>query len=243
VVTGGGSGIGRATALAFAREGAKIVVADVNREGGEETLRLIEQNNGEGLFIETDVVNGNSVEAMIRGAVDAFGAVNCAVNSAGVGGDALASPDDYSEDLWNDVLAVNLTGLWLSLKFEVREMLKQREGAIVNMASVAGLVGGPNIAYVASKHGVVGVTKSAALAYAKAGIRINALCPSFTETPLLDGITGGNPQIRDHLAMQQPLGRIGTVEEIAAAVLWLCSDASSYMTGHAMAVDGGYSAQ
>lgn len=243
IITGAGSGIGRASALAFAREGAKVVVADMVIEGGEETVSLIKQSGGEALFVKTDVSKATEVEALVQRAVAAYGRLDCAYNNAGIEG-AGATTAEYPEEMWDRVLAINLTGVWLCLKYEIAQMLKQGGGAIVNTASTAGLVGYPRgSAYVASKHGVVGLTKTAALEYAKAGIRVNAVCPGAIDTPMMGRITDHRPQRAARMAAAEPVGRMGNPTEIAEAVVWLCSDAASFVTGHAMAVDGGMTAQ
>src|SRR5215510_6201413 len=242
LVTGGGSGIGRASALTFAREGAKVVVADVVVEGGEETVRLIQQRGGEAIFVKTDVSRAAEVEALVARAVQTYGRLDCAHNNAGIEG-AAATTIDYAEDAWERVIAINLKGVWLCMKYEIPHLLKQGGGAIVNTASTAGLVGyRGGAAYVASKHGVVGLTKTAALEYAKAGVRVNAVCPGAIDTPMMGRITGHRPQRAERMAASEPVGRMGRPEEIAEAVVWLCSEAASFVTGHAMAVDGGITA-
>jgi len=242
LVTGGGSGIGRASALAFAREGAKVVVADVAVEGGEETVRLIQQHGGEAIFGKTDVSRAAEVEALVSRAVQTYGRLDCAHNNAGIEG-AAATTIDYAEDAWERVIAINLKGVWLCMKYEIPHLLKQGGGAIVNTASTAGLVGyRGGSAYVASKHGVVGLTKTAALEYAKAGVRVNAVCPGAIDTPMMGRITGHRPQRAERMAAAEPVGRMGQPAEIAEAVVWLCSEAASFVTGHAMAVDGGITA-
>ena len=243
LITGGGSGIGRASALAFAREGARIVVADVIVEGGEETLGMIKKAGGEGIFVKVDVSKATEVEALIAKAVETYGRLDCAYNNAGIEGSA-ATTTDYAEESWDRVIAINLKGVWLCMKYEIPQMLKQGGGAIVNTASAEGLVGfRRGSAYVASKHGVVGLTKTAALEYAKSGVRVNAICPGAIDTPMMGRITGHRPQRAERMAAGEPVGRMGMPEEIAEAVVWLCSDAASFVTGHAMAVDGGLTAQ
>lgn len=242
LVTGGGSGIGRASALTFAREGAKVVVADVAVEGGEETVRLIQQRGGEAVFVKADVSRAAEVEALVARAVQTYGRLDCAHNNAGIEG-AAATTVDYTEDAWERVIAINLKGVWLCMKYEIPHMLKQGGGAIANTASTAGLVGyRGGGAYVASKHGVVGLTKTAALEYAKAGVRVNAVCPGAIDTPMMGRLTGHRPQRAERMAAAEPVGRMGRPEEIAEAVVWLCSEAASFVTGHAMAVDGGITA-
>jgi len=243
LVTGGGSGIGRATALTFAREGAKVVVADVVIDGGEETVRLIKAAGGEAIFIKTDVSKAAEIEAMVQTAISTYGRLDCAHNNAGIEG-ATGRTADYTEENWDRVISINLTGVWLCMKYEIPQMLKQGGGAIVNTASDAGLLGVPQMpAYVASKHGVVGLTKTAALEYAKSGIRVNAVCPGVINTPMVARITSQRPGRAERMAAAEPVGRMGKPEEIAEAVVWLCSDAASFVTGLPMSVDGGIAAQ
>jgi NAD(P)-dependent dehydrogenase (short-subunit alcohol dehydrogenase family) len=243
LVTGGGSGIGRATALAFAREGAKVVVADVVVAGGAETVARIQQVGGEATFVKTDVSQATEVEALITATVAAYGRLDCAHNNAGVEGvEALTA--DYPEADWDRVISINLKGVWLCMKYELPQMQRQGAGAIVNTASIAGLVGAHRMsAYVASKHAVAGLTKTAALEYAKAGIRVNAVCPGVIRTPMVERIFSRHPRAETHMTGLEPIGRLGTPEEVAAAVVWLCSDAASFVTGHTLAVDGGVVAQ
>jgi len=242
LVTGGASGIGRATALTFAREGAKLVVADMNAEGGQQTAHLITEKGGEAIFVRTDVSKAVEVQALISQAVATYGRLDCAHNNAGIGG-GRALTAEYPEDTWHQVIAVNLTGVWFCMKYEVPQMLYQGGGTIVNTASAAGLVGTRGTsAYVASKHGVVGLTKTAALEYAQQGIRVNCVCPGMIHTPMTKrGLS--DPERRARIIANQPIGRVGTPEEVAEAVVWLCSDAASFVTGHTMTVDGGYVAQ
>ena len=243
LITGAGSGIGRASALVFAREGAKVAVADIVVEGGEETVRMVKEAAGEAFFIKADVSNAAEVEAMVNTVVDTYGRIDCAYNNAGIEGQ-LASTDEYPEDMFDKVIGINLTGVWLCMKYELPHMLKQGSGAIVNTASGAGLIGVAGMsAYVASKHGVVGLTKTAALEYAKSGIRVNAVCPGLIQTPMVERITNGHPQLGEALVAAEPIGRTGRPEEIAESVVWLSSDAASFVTGHAMSVDGGFVAQ
>jgi NAD(P)-dependent dehydrogenase (short-subunit alcohol dehydrogenase family) len=247
LVTGGASGIGRATALTFAREGAKLVVADMNADGGQQTVHMIMEKGGEAIFVRTDVTSASAVEAMISTAVETYGRLDCAHNNAGISGRVAgtqrALTADYPEERWHQVIAVNLTGVWFCMKYEIPQMLNQSSGAIVNTASVWGLVGAQGAsAYVASKHAMVGLTKTAALEYATQGIRVNCVCPGVIHTPMTErGLR--DPELRAHLIASEPIGRVGTPEEIAEAVVWLCSDAASFVTGHTMTVDGGYVAQ
>jgi NAD(P)-dependent dehydrogenase (short-subunit alcohol dehydrogenase family) len=243
LVTGGASGIGRAAALTFAREGAKLVIADMHADGGQQTVHMIQENGGEATFVQVDVTSAGAVEVLISKTVETYGRLDCAHNNAGISGGGRALTAEYAEDTWHQVIAVNLTGVWFCMKYEIPQMLSQGSGAIVNTASVAGLIGGRGLAaYVASKHGVVGLTKTAALEYAQQGIRVNCVCPGVIHTPMTArGLS--DPQRRARIIASEPMGRVGTPEEIAEAVVWLCSDAASFVTGHTMTVDGGYVAQ
>jgi NAD(P)-dependent dehydrogenase (short-subunit alcohol dehydrogenase family) len=243
LVTGGASGIGRASAVAFAAKGARVVVSDRDAAGGEETVSLIRRTGGDCLFVPADVAVAREVEALVARAVHAFGRLDCAFNNAGIEG-AQATTIEYEEKDWDRVLAVNLKGVWLCMKQEIVHMLEHGRGAIVNCASVAGLIGFPRLsAYVASKHGIVGLTKTTALEYAARGIRVNAVCPGAVQTPMIDRLVGAQPEMAAALVASEPIGRLGRPEEIAEAVLWLCSDAASFVTGQAWAVDGGWVAQ
>jgi len=239
LVTGGGSGIGRAISLAFAQEGSRVAVADLNVTTGEETAHAITEVGAEAIFLQADVSKGEQVKAMIDKAVATYGHLNCACNNAGVAG-TMAPLAECTEEDWDRTVQANLKSVWLCMKYEIPQMLKQGGGAIVNTSSVAGLVGLQGWSpYVASKHGVIGLTKSAALEYSSAGIRINAVCPSIIQTDMARFFTGGNERVEKYILSQQPLGRMGTPEEVAGAVIWLCSDEASFVTGHALAVDGG----
>jgi NAD(P)-dependent dehydrogenase (short-subunit alcohol dehydrogenase family) len=244
LVTGGGSGIGRACALAFERDGAKVVVGDIDVEDGEETARMIVEAGGEATFVEVDVSKATEVEAMVYAAVEAYGRIDCAFNNAGITGE-LTPIADGTEENWDRVMGINLKGVWLCIKYEIPQMLKQGSGTIVNTASVFGLVGTPSngAVYIASKHGVVGLTKAAALEHAKDGIRVNAVCPAWIRTPFTDRLIRGSAEVQERVNAQHPMGRMGTPEEVAEVVVWLCSDAASFVTGHTLAVDGGYVAQ
>ncbi len=237
LATGSASGIGRATALAFAEQGARVALADIDSDGGHQTLRLIRQKGGEAVFVRADVTRAHEVEALIDEVARTFGGLDYAFNNAGIVGTP-SSTVECTEENWDQVIAVNLKGVFLCMKSEIPLMLKRGHGAIVNMSSIAGLVGiRRNIAYVASKHGVVGLTRAAALEYAQAGIRINAVCPGFVRTPILKLDT--NPAMERHYLAAEPMGRLGRPEEIAVAVVWLCSDSASFVTGHTFSVDGG----
>ena len=240
LITGGGSGIGKASALAFAREGSKVVVADVNVEGGEQTVRLIQDTGGEATFVRADVSNSGDVSDMVSHAAQTYNRLDCAFNNAGISG-GRGRIHEYTEDDWSRVLNINLTGVWLCMKYEIIQMLKQGGGAIVNTASVMGLVGGSRSpAYGATKHGVVGLTKTGAVDYAQEAIRINAVCPGYIRTPMIEQGILSDPVAEERVVSRHPMHRLGTPEEIAEAVVWLCSDAASFVTGHAMTVDGGY---
>ncbi len=237
LVTGASAGIGRATALAFAEQGARVALADVDGAGGHETLRLIQERRGEGAFILADVTQAAQVETMVDQVAGTLGGLDYAFNNAGIVG-MPSSTVECTEENWDKVIAVDLKGVFLCMKYEIPMILKRGGGAIVNMSSIAGLVGlRKNIAYVAGKHGVVGLTRAAALEYAQAGIRINAVCPGFVRTPILKLDT--MPEMERRYVAAEPVGRLGRPEEIAAAVVWLCSDAASFVTGHALSVDGG----
>ena len=239
LVTGGGSGIGRATALKFGALGAKVVAADINEASAQATAQEIIELGGEAAAVEVDVANGKSVEAMVAFTVEKFGQLDCAFNNAGIEGEG-GTVVDCTEENWARTIAIDLTGVWLCLKYEIPAMLAAGAGTIVNTASVAGLAGTPGLpAYGAAKHGVVGLTKGAAKEYASRGIRINAVCPGVIETPMVDRLASHMEGTREAFNKMHPIGRTGQPEEIAEAVIWLCSPAASFVTGHAMPVDGG----
>jgi NAD(P)-dependent dehydrogenase (short-subunit alcohol dehydrogenase family) len=243
LITGAGSGIGRATSMIFAREGARLVLADVVEAGGHETLRMVNELGANAIFLKTDVANAHDVVAVVAKAVASYGRLDCAFNNAGIGG-AGRLTHEYSEDEWNRVIAVNLTGVWLCMKAELTQMLKQGSGSIVNTSSIMGLTGAIRVpAYTAAKHGVAGLTKAAALEYGRHGIRINAVCPAPIYTPLLMTAFEKRPDVEARYARSEPMKRIGQPEEVGEAVAWLCSDRASYVTGLPMPVDGGYMAQ
>jgi NAD(P)-dependent dehydrogenase (short-subunit alcohol dehydrogenase family) len=244
LVTGAASGIGRACALAFAQEGARVVVTDVDVERGEETVSLVRAAEGEGMFFRCDVSRPAEVEALFKALLNTYDRLDYACNNAGIAG-ATALTADYPEGTWNRVLAINLTGAWLCMKYEIPQMLKQGGGSIVNMASILGTVGfAAASAYVTAKHGLIGLTKTAALEYATQGIRVNAVCPGFIYTPMLEqaGMAEGT-ELYSTIANLHPVKRLGKPEEVARVVTWLCSDAASFITGDAVLVDGGYVAQ
>jgi NAD(P)-dependent dehydrogenase (short-subunit alcohol dehydrogenase family) len=244
LVTGAGSGIGRACALAFAGERSKVVVADIAVTGGEETVQMIKDAGGEAVFVLCDVAKLVDVKSIMTMALKTYGRLDFACNNAGIGGPSMMTAD-YREEDWDAVIGVNLTGAWLCMKYELEIMLKQGSGVIVNMASILGKVGFATApAYVAAKHGLIGLTQTAALEYATHNIRINAVCPGFIYTPLLEkaGMQTGS-ELHTFISNLHPMKRMGTSEEVAGAVIWLCSDASSFVTGQAFMVDGGYTAQ
>lgn len=241
IVTGGSFGIGRATAIAFAKKGAKVVIADWVEDS--ETLNAIKLLGGEAIFIKCDVSKTEDVKAMIEKTIATFGRLDYAFNNAGIEGNN-GTTQECPEENWDKTIAVNLKGIWLCMKHEIPEMLKQGKGVIINCASIAGLVGFPGLpAYVASKHGVIGLTKTSALECAKLGIRVNAVCPGAIKTPMIDRITGNKKEVEEQFAGMEPIGRLGQPEEVANAVLWMCSDEASFVIGYAMAVDGGWVAQ
>jgi NAD(P)-dependent dehydrogenase (short-subunit alcohol dehydrogenase family) len=244
LVTGGSTGIGQASALAFGREGAQVVVSDVNAQGGEEVARRIREAGGAAIFAKADVLVAAEVEALVNTAVATYGRLDCAFNNAGIAGAIGASTHDYPDESWDRVIGTNLKGVWLCMRYEIPQMLQQGGGAIVNTASIWGVVGAPGAsAYVASKHGVVGLTRAAALEYAPQGIRINAVNPGTIRTPILDPFIAAMPEFETMMTARHPIGRIGRPEEVAEAVVWLCSDAASFVVGQALPVDGGYTSQ
>jgi NAD(P)-dependent dehydrogenase (short-subunit alcohol dehydrogenase family) len=242
IVTGGTSGIGKDTAVLFAKAGAKVVVAGRREAEGKETIELIRAAGGDGLFVKTDVARAAEVQALVKKTVEKYGRVDIAFNNAGIEG--AASPiTEQSEEDWDRTMGINLKGVWLCLKYEIQQMLKQGSGgAIVNMASVAGLLGAAGLAtYCSSKHGVLGLTKSAALETASSGIRINAVCPAVIQTAMAERLFGA-PEVEKHMLGMHPIGRFGRPMEIAEAVLWMCSERASFMTGQSLVMDGGFMA-
>lgn len=239
IITGGTSGIGRETAVLFAEAGAKVVVAGRREAEGTETVDLIHKAGGDGLFVKTDVSKAADVQALVQKTVDKFGRLDTAFNNAGIEGNWMPMID-ISEEEWDRVLEINLKGVFLCLKYEIPQMLKNGGGTIVNMASVAGLMGTPAAApYGASKHGVISLTRTAALEHAKQKIRVNAVCPAVIESPMENRLFG-EPEAHKFAVGMHPIGRIGTPREVAEAVLWMCSEKSSFMTGHYIVVDGGF---
>jgi len=249
LVTGGASGIGRVTAQAFALEGAKvIVVTDANVQGAEETVRLVKEAGGEATFLKCDVSKAQEVEMMVNKGVEIYGSLDYAFNNAGIGPDGKRIPifpiADCPEEIWDRMLNVNLKGVWLCMKYEIRQMVAQRRGVIVNTSSVGALKPIPGFGpYAASKGGLIALTKTAALECAPFGIRVNVICPGLTaRTQLADNVSRANPEEKEQMLKAVPLARMGEPEEVAEAVLWLCSDSASFITGHVMPIDGGLTA-
>ena len=243
LVTGAASGIGRVSALTLAKEGAMVVVSDVTAAEGEATAHQIVQGGGQAIFAKADVTKTAEVEAMVNETVKAFGRLDFALNNAGIDG-VRARTAEYPEEIWNQVVNVNLTGVFLCLKYEIPVMLKHGGGAIVNLSSVAGVTGFPgHAAYTASKHGVIGLTRTAALDYARSGIRVNAICPAYSRTPMVEKMIANHPDLEQKLLARVPIGRLGTPEEIAQAVVYLFSDAAGFITGHSLVMDGGIVAE
>ncbi len=243
-VTGAASGIGREAALAFAREGAKVVVADISEQGNQETVHLIEDQGGQAIAVKCDVTRNEDVKAALDKAIEAFGRLDFAFNNAGIEPRNSAPTAEYEEEEWNRIIDINLRGVFLCMKHEIPLILQQGGGAIVNTSSGAGIIGiKGSPAYTTAKHGVIGLTKSAALDYAAQNIHINAVCPGYIDTPMMGRFTGGTDEGRAQVIAEEPIGRMGKPEEIAAAVVWLCSDAAAFMIGHAMVIDGGQTVQ
>lgn len=243
LVTGGASGIGRATCMAFARNGASVVVSDVDDEGGNHTCKSIEADGGNAKFVACDVAGSAAVEHLIDETVSAYGRLDYAFNNAGIEGE-MAATEQCSEENWDRLMGINLKGVWLCMKYEIRHMLQHGGGSIVNCSSVAGLVGFRQLpAYAASKHGLIGLTKTAALEYSAKGIRVNAVCPGVIQTSMIDRITKNDPEKLKQFTALEPIGRLGEANEIAESVIWLCSDQASFVTGVAFPVDGGFIAQ
>jgi NAD(P)-dependent dehydrogenase (short-subunit alcohol dehydrogenase family) len=241
LVIGGASGIGAKTAERFGEEGANVVVADVTADEGRETVEGIESTGGTATFVETDVSDSDDVAAMVQHAVDTYGGLDVAVNNAGIEGETDPFAEQ-TEDNWDRVIDVNLKGVWLSVKHELRAMAENGGGSIVNTSSIAGLAAAGPTPYVASKHGVVGLTRVAAAEYADAGVRVNAVCPGVIDTPMVDRAAAEDPEAIERFVGMQPLDRMGTPEEVASAVIWLASEEASFVTGTAYPIDGGYTA-
>lgn len=241
IVTGATSGLGRHAAVAFAREGARVVAAGRRADAGAGTVARIEAAGGEGLFVATDVSKGDEVKRLVDAAIDRFGRLDLAYNVAGVSGAAFTKLAEYPEEAWDEVIAANLKGMFLCMKFEVQAMLDGGGGAIVNMSSVAGMGGTPGgVGYVASKHGVIGLTRAAALDHAEQGVRINVVAPGLIYTEMLEEGEKESPGLEEELRARHPIGRVGQMEEVTNAVLWLCSEQASFVVGATLVVDGGY---
>jgi NAD(P)-dependent dehydrogenase (short-subunit alcohol dehydrogenase family) len=240
LVTGGSSGIGRATCLCFAREGAQVVLAARRVTEGEQTAQMVREAGGEALFVRADVSQAADVQALVRTCVETYGRLDYACNNAGIEG-TIVSLVDYSEAQWDTIIDINLKGTWLCMKAEIPHMITHGGGVIINVASVAGMIGFPGLGpYVATKHGIIGLTKTAAMEYAQQNIRVNVVCPGLIDTAMADRFTGGPDSAVEQFIMSlKPMRRRGTSAEVAEAVVWLCADAASYVTGHSMVVDGG----
>jgi NAD(P)-dependent dehydrogenase (short-subunit alcohol dehydrogenase family) len=245
IVTGASAGIGKVAALEFAKEGARVVVAARRVAESEQVVRQIRDEGGEAVFIPTDVANHDSIRAMVERAIETFGRLDCAFNNAGIAGDVFRPTADHSEENWDNVMNVNLKGVWLCMKYQIPEMLKHGHGAIVNNSSVYGLkpstVG--HVPYAVSKHGVVALSKTAANEYAKQGIRVNAVCPGWTHSEIVDGALEAFPELVERIKGWVPMERVAETVEVARVVLWLCSEDASYVTGQALAPDGGWLAR
>lgn len=240
IVTGGSFGIGKATSIAFAKRGANVVLVDWIEDKDQIAMKQINEEGVNSIFIKCDVSKDADIKAVIEKTISSFGQLDFAFNNAGIEGE-MNQTQDCSEENWDKTLNVNLKGIWLCMKYEIPQILKNGRGAIVNCASVAGLIGFPGLpAYVASKHGVIGLTKTAALENAKSGIRINAVCPGVIKTAMIDRLTGNKKEVEKQYEDMEPVGRMGNPEEVAEAVMWLCSDAASFVTGVSLPVDGGW---
>lgn len=243
IVTGASSGIGKATAIAFANEGVKLVIADVQDKEGEKLAEDIRQKENDCIYVHCDISQPSEVKQMVEKTVQKYGRLDIAYNNAGIEGEQAFLADSTQEN-FDRVIGTNLRGVWACMKYEIPEMIKQKKGVIVNCSSIAGIVGSQGISsYDASKHGVIGLTQTAALEYANQGIRINAVCPAGVKTPMLARFTKNDPEAEKQMDAMHPIGRAANPEEIANAVVFLCSDMASFITGHEMLVDGGFTAQ
>jgi NAD(P)-dependent dehydrogenase (short-subunit alcohol dehydrogenase family) len=243
LVTGGATGIGRAVAIELAKERARIVLADVNQDACASTCEAIRKSGSEAVWQKVDVSSAGGVKSLVDFAVNKFGGLDLAVNSAGIQGE-LASTVDCTEENWDRIVDTNLKGVWLCLKYEIAAMLRRGRGSVVNISSNFGLVGSSRMpAYSASKHGVVGLTKTAAIEFSSSGIRVNAVCPGPVDTPLVQAIIKGEPSLVEAITSRVPIGRMASAEELAESIVWLSSDRASFVTGAVLSVDGGYVAQ
>jgi NAD(P)-dependent dehydrogenase (short-subunit alcohol dehydrogenase family) len=239
IITGGGSGIGRATAVVLAKEGVKVVIAGRRAKEGEQTVQLVKEAGSDGIFVKTDVANEDDVRSLVEKTVKTYGRLDYAFNNAGIG-ETMTPFVEQTSNIFDQIMDINVKGVWLCMKYEIPQMIRSGGGAIVNMSSVAGVMGFPQAPiYVASKHAVLGLTKSAALEYAKSGIRINAIAPGTVDTDMLKGTAGDNKQLLEIVKSMHPIGRFADPEEIANAVVWLLSDKASFVLGHTLLVDGG----
>ena len=244
LVTGGNSGLGKASALALARAGARVVISGRRAAEGEQVAQLIKDEGGEAVFIRADMSLKADIEAVVAQTIRKYGRLDCAINNAGVEGTVFVPTADYSEDTWDEVININLKAVWLCMKYEIPHLLQQKGSSIVNMSSVAGLVGGPvGAAYHASKHVVIGLTRAAAMEYAAQGLRVNAVAPAVIHTSMTERASFHTAELEPQLIAMHPMGRFGRPEEVGNAAAWLCSDAASFITGHVLPVDGGFVAR
>jgi NAD(P)-dependent dehydrogenase (short-subunit alcohol dehydrogenase family) len=244
LITGASSGIGRACAVAFAQRGAKLLLSDVNAEGGAETIHHLKALNADAEYMTCDVTRANEVEAIVNRAVERFGGLHVAVNSAGISGGGMRYPIlEWSDDVYEQIMAVNVKGIWLCLKSQIPALMQSGGGSIINLASVAGLIGAPGgAAYSASKHAVIGLTRSVALEYARHKVRVNAVCPAFIDTPMVTDVIKDDPRMEERTVKGNPMRRLGTPEEVAHTIMFLADDGASFITGGVYAVDGGLTA-
>lgn len=242
IVTGAASGIGRATAERFATEGAKVVVVDIEEEPGRDTVEKITSNGGEAIFVKADVSDSDDVEQMVEATLDEYGRLNYAHNNAGIGAE-MVPLTEQTEETWDNLYEVNMKSIWLGMKYQIPAILESGGGAIVNTSSVSGLGGDRNMTpYNSVKHGIVGLTRSAALEFSGDGVRVNAVCPGVIDTPLVEELKTAYPEEVEHMTLGRPMNRLGNPEEVANGVVWLCSDEASFITGHPLVIDGGVSA-